>query len=335
VRRAPAIVRRLLPHRLALAAAALTVVLAATLLAALAAFSATVSSHAVRTSLTGNPGTTISVNATVSSAATVPAVGGKLRASLSSALGGVPVAVWGAASSDYLDLPRGTGLANAQTHLISLTALNAHAALVAGSWPTAVSGSAAVPAAVPVGLARNLHLAAGQTIRLHESVTGAPVDVRITGIFRPLQPGSPYWLLSSATAGVQQSGGFADYGPLVTTPAVMATGHVAVDAAAWAAVPDVARIGAADLQAVSGRLQSAVNKVGRMGKVQNQTVSTGLPGLLSGLGTALVVTRSQLAIGAAILLVIAGATLALATVMFSPDWVQVPDQPELSCWLPA
>jgi hypothetical protein len=317
VRRAPAIVRRLLPHRLALAAAALTVVLAATLLAALAAFSATVSSHAVRTSLTGNPGTTISVNATVNSAATVPAVGGKLRTSLSSALGGVPVAVWGAASSDYLDLPRGTGLANAQTHLISLTALNAHAALVAGSWPTVVSGSAAVPAAVPAGLARSLHLAAGQTIRLHESVTGAPVDVRITGIFRPLQPGSPYWLLSSATAGVQQSGGFADYGPLVTTPAVMATGHVAVDAAAWAAVPDVARIGSGDLQAVSGRLQSAVSKVGRMGKVQNQTVSTGLPGLLSGLGTALVVTRSQLAIGAAILLVIAGATLALATVMLS------------------
>jgi hypothetical protein len=317
VRRAPAIVRRLLPHRLALAAAALTVVLAATLLAALAAFSATVSSHAVRTSLAGNPGTTISVNATVNSAATVPAVSGKLRTSLSSALGGVPVAVWGAASSDYLDLPRGTGLANAQTHLISLTALNAHAALVAGSWPTVVSGSAAVPAAVPAGLARSLHLVAGQTIRLHESVTGAPVDVRITGIFRPLQPGSPYWLLSSATAGVQQSGGFADYGPLVTTPAVMATGHVAVDAAAWAAVPDVARIGSGDLQAVSGRLQSAVSKVGRMGKVQNQTVSTGLPGLLSGLGTALVVTRSQLAIGAAMLLVIAGATLALATVMLS------------------
>ena len=317
MRRAPAIVRRLLPHRLALAAAALTVVLAATVLAALAAFSATVSSHAVRTSLAGNPGTTISVNATVNSAATVPAVSGKLRTSLSSALGGVPVAVWGAASSDYLDLPRGTGLANAQTHLISLTALNAHAALVAGSWPTVVSGSAAVPAAVPAGLARSLHLVAGQTIRLHESVTGAPVDVRITGIFRPLQPGSPYWLLSSATAGVQQSGGFADYGPLVTTPAVMATGHVAVDAAAWAAVPDVARIGSGDLQAVSGRLQSAVSNVGGMGKVQNQTVSTGLPGLLSGLGTALVVTRSQLAIGAAMLLVIAGATLALATVMLS------------------
>jgi len=317
VRRAPAIVRRLLPHRLALAAAALTVLLAATLLAALAAFSATVSSHAVRTSLAGNPGTTISVNASVSSAATVPAVAAKLRSSFTTALGGAPVAVWGAASSDYLDLPRGTGLPNAQTHLISLTALNAHASLVTGSWPTVVSGPAAVPAAVPAGLARSLHLAAGQTLRLHESVSGAPVDVRITGIFRPLQPDSPYWLLGSASAGVQQSGGFADYGPLVTTPAVMAAAHVTVDAAAWDALPDVARVGADDLRAVSDRLRSAVNKVSGIAGLQNQTVSTGLPGLLSGLGTALVVTRSQLAIGAAILLVIAGATLALATVMLS------------------
>jgi FtsX-like permease family len=317
VRRAPAIVRRLLPHRLALAAAALTVLLAATLLAALAAFSATVSGHAVRTSLAGNPGTTISVNATVSSAATVPAVAGKLRTSFTTALGGVPVTVWGAASTDYLDFPRGIGLPNAQTHLICMTALNAHAVLVTGSWPTVVSGSAAVPAAVPLGLARSLHLAAGQTVRLHDSASGEVVDVRITGIFRPLQQRSPYWLLGSASGGVQQAGGFADYGPLVTSPAVMAAGHVPAVAAAWAAVPDVARLGAGDLQALADRLQSALNQVNGMAGLQNQTVATGLPGLLSGLGTALVVTRSQLAIGAAILLVIAGATLALATVMLS------------------
>jgi hypothetical protein len=317
VRRAPAIVRRLLPHRLALAAAALTVLLAATLLAALAAFSGTVSSHAVRSSLAGNSGTTMSVNATVSSAATVPRVSDRLRASLSAALGGVPVAIWGAASSDYLNLPRGIGLPNGQTHLISMTGLNAHAVLIAGSWPTLVSGSAAVPAAVPLGLARSLHLVTGQTMRLHESASGEAVSVRVTGIFRPLQPGSPYWLLGSASGGVQLSGGFADYGPLVTSPAAMAAGRVPVVTAAWAAVPDVARLGAGDLQTMADRLQSALNQVGGMAGLQNQTVTTGLPGLLSGLGTALVVARSQLAIGAAILLVIAGATLALATVMLS------------------
>jgi hypothetical protein len=317
VRRAPAIVRRLLPHRLALAAAAVTVLLAATLLAALASFSGTVSSHAVHTALAGNPGTTVSVTGTVGSAATAARDGGAIAAALTRALAGAPVTVWTAASSDYLDLPAGTGLRNAQTHLISLASLNRHADLLTGTWPIPAGRSAAVPAAVPLGLARALHLAAGQTVSLRESVTGTVVSVRIAGIFRPLRPASAYWLLGSASSAVQQSGGFADYGPLVTSPAVLAAGRVPVVSAAWAAVPDVARLGAGNLQSLAAGVQSALGGLGRLPGAQNETVATGLPGLLSGLATALVVARSQLAIGAAILLVIAGATLALATVMAS------------------
>jgi predicted lysophospholipase L1 biosynthesis ABC-type transport system permease subunit len=64
-------------------------------------------------------------------------------------------------------------------------------------------------------------------------------------------------------------------------------------------------------------VQSALNRLGASAALPNETSATGLPALLSGLGTSLVVARSQLAIGAAILLVIAGATLALATVMLS------------------
>src|SRR5580704_11595336 len=123
VPRAPAIVRRLLPHRLALAAAAVTVALAATLLAAFASFSATVSANAVRTSLAGNPGTTVSVTASVTSAAGATLAGGTLAAALRRALPGLPVTVWSAASSDYLDIPPGRGLPHAETHVISLATL--------------------------------------------------------------------------------------------------------------------------------------------------------------------------------------------------------------------
>jgi hypothetical protein len=320
VRRAPAIVRRLLPHRLALVAAAVTVMLAATLLAALASFLATISAHAVHTTLAGNSGTTVSVTATVGSAAAVTQESGTIAASLTRALDGAPVTVWGAPSSDYLDFPHGVGLANAQTHLIALADLPGHAALLRGSWPGSAGAGvtpAAVPVAVPQALARSLRLAVGQTVRLHESVTGAVLGFRVTGIFRPQQPASPYWLLGSASGGVQQAGGFADYGPLITSPSVMAAGQVPVVAGAWAAVPDVARIGAGSLQSLAGRVQSALGGLSGSARLQNETLATGLPGLLSGLGTALVVARSQLAIGAAILLVIAGATLALATVMLS------------------
>ena len=57
--------------------------------------------------------------------------------------------------------------------------------------------------------------------------------------------------------------------------------------------------------------------LGASAALPDETSATGLAALLSGLGTALVVARSQLAIGAAILLVIAGATLALSTVMLT------------------
>jgi hypothetical protein len=320
VSRAPAIIRRLLPHRLALGAAAVTVMIAATMLAAFASFSATVSSHAVRTSLTGNPGTTISVTASVSSTADATRAGTKLATSLASALPGVPLTVSAAVSSDYLDIPHGRGLPNAETHVISLAALPSHAVLVSGSWPgSGAPGGAAgsVPAVAPLAAARGLHLTAGTTIKLRDSISGSPIIVRITGIYRPLRPASPYWLLGSASSGVQISGGFAEYGPLVTSPAVLATGRIAVASAAWSVVPGVSKLGTGGLQALASRLQADVNGLNQLPGAQDVTVSTGLPGLLSGLGTALVVARSQLAIGATILLVIAGATLALATRMRS------------------
>jgi len=317
VRRAPAIVRRLLPHRLALAAAAVTVTLAATLLAAFASFSAMVGSDAVRTSLAGNPGTTVSVTASVTSAAGAAQASGKLVAALRRALPGLPVTVWAAASSDYLDIPPGRGLPHAETHVISLAALSRHAVLLSGSWPGSGGGSGPVPVAVPATLARSLHLAPGTVIRLRDGVTGTTFGVRITGIFRPRAAGSPYWLLGSAASGVQLAGGFAEYGPLVTSPAAIADGQVPVTSAAWAAGPDVSRLGPGDLQALAGRVRSGLNRLGAQAGLQDETVTTNLPGLLAGLGTALVVARSQLAVGAAILLVIAGATLALATVMLS------------------
>jgi hypothetical protein len=305
------------PHRLALAAAAVTVILAAAIVAALASFSATVSTEAVRTSLASNPGTTISVTGSVSSTTQAAGAGRTITASLSRALPGVPLTVWSAVSSDYLNIPPGRGLAHGQTHVISLAELSRHATLLAGSWPGPGGPAGTVPAAVPAALASALHLAPGMLLRLHDSVTGSPVSVRITGIFRPLNPASPYWLLDSAATGVQLSGGFAVYSWLVTTPSVMAAGSIPITTAAWSVRPDVTGLGTGNLRELAARLQTALGSLAQLSQLQNVTAVTSLPGLLSGLSTALVVTRSQLAIGASILLVIAGATLALATVMLS------------------
>src|SRR5579875_3264482 len=108
----------------------LAVVLAATLLAALASFTGIVTGYAVRRTLAGNPGTAVIVTASVSGPAAARAAerGGRAARRL---LPGVPVAVSSILSSDYVGLPARAGR-NAETHVTAVDGLQAHAALVRG-----------------------------------------------------------------------------------------------------------------------------------------------------------------------------------------------------------
>jgi hypothetical protein len=315
VRRAPVIVRRLLPHRLALASAMITALLSAALLAALASFSATVTSYAVRKSLTNNPATGISVSGSVTSQAAAARADAQVRDALRRALPVAPLAIVSSDQSDYLGIPAAVGGSDAETHVISLPQLPSHATLIAGTWPGARRNGPEQVAA-PSVLAARLHLAPGATIVLREATTGAREPVEITGIFSPRQQASPYWSLDPVT-GPQLSGGFVIYTPFVTSPAGMAAGPIPVSSAAWLGEPDVATIGAGGLSAAAGQLQAGLNGLSAGSGLQNPVVASGLPQLLSGLATALVVARSQLAIGVLAFLVIAGATVALATTLLS------------------
>ncbi len=147
-------------------------------------------------------------------------------------------------------------------------------------------------------------------------MTGAKVRVKVTGIFRPPGPASPYWSLSPVgRAGVQRTNGFTVYGPLVTTPAAAASG-VPVVSAAWLATPRITGHGAANLAAVSQRLAAGLGSEGgtsgSLAGMPQTAVTTSLPALLTQLGTALLVARSQLLIGVLILLVIVAAAVAVS-----------------------
>jgi len=312
----------------------ITALLSAALLAALASFSATVTSYAVRTSLARSSDTGISVTAALNSPAAAAQADARVRAALRRALPVAPLAIVSSVRSDYLDIPASLGGPSAQTHVISLPDLPAHAVLLAGAWPGQTApggadgpdgsggpGQASGPrppeaVAAPSALAAQLHLAPGDTVMLREATSGTREPVEITGIFRPRQPGSSYWSLDPVT-GPQLSGGFEIYTSLVASPAGMAAGPIPVNSVTWLAEPDVAVIGAGGLNATAAQLQTGLNGLSAAAGLQNPVVTSGLPALLSGLATALVVARSQLAIGAAAFLVIAGATVALATTLLS------------------
>jgi FtsX-like permease family len=324
VPKAPAVVRRLLPHRLALASAVITALLSAALLAALASFSATVTSYAVRTTLVRSPATGISLTASFSSATAVARADATVRQTLRQSLPTMPVVVFDSVQSDYLDIPAQLAGGNAETHVISLPDLAAHAVLLAGTWPGTATPAAgqrttqpvAEPVAVPSALATALHLGPGTTVTLREATTGAAELVRITGVFRPRNSSDAYWSLDPVT-GPQQSGGFTIYTSLVTSPDGLAGGLIPVNSATWLAEPDFSRVGAGGLGGAASQLQAGLTALTARSGLQDPVLSSGLPALLSGLQTALVVARSQLAIGVLAFLVIAGATVALATTLLS------------------
>ena len=317
MRRAPAAVRGLAPHRLALTAVMVTALLTTTLLSALVSFTSVVTGFAVRASLIGNPSADILVTAPVNSAAAAIKGAAGVRGALERVLPGTP-AIFSSLRSDYLDIRSAPGSAKMQTHVISLQGAPGYATLAAGTWPDGRASGAATPVAVPLSLAKRLHVAPGRTFVLRDAATGARVLVTVTGIFRPADGRAPYWSLDpGAASGPQHVGGFAVYPSLVTTRAAMASGRIAVIAAAWWATPDVNRIGAGNLGPIANSLLPTLGRLAKAHGLQNVTVDTSLPRLAGGLQRAVVVARSELAIGMLMLLVVAGATLALATTLLS------------------
>jgi len=329
VPRAPAALRSLVPHRLALIAVVVTATLSATLLAALVSFAATVTSYAVRATLVSSPATGILVTSSVTSAAGAASDASLVRGALHHVLSG-PVTLASSLGTDYLDLPVAIAGRHAQTHVISVPDPARHAQLVAGTWPWggaagsepaepgAAQSGAAMPVAVPAAMATPLHLQVGRTFALRVATTGKPVTVLLTGIFRRARQPGGYWSLDPANSAVAQlSGEFTVYPSLVTTEAALTGHHVPVTAAAWVVTLDVGRIGAGSLSSITAALRPELHRLASAPGMSNALVTTGLPGLLAGLERAVVVARSQLAVGILILLVIAGATLALAVSLLS------------------
>ncbi len=315
MRRPPASLRHITAHRTAFAAVAVTVLFITVCAAAAASFASTVTGIAVRRSLTSDPGNSILVT-TQTSAADGGRTGAIITSAIRPAARGLPLTFSASLQSQYLDLTRAApaGL-RAQAQIVSLPELARHATLASGTWPDG-RGPGPVPVCLPVPAAQRLHLAVGQTRTLRDSASGRTVTIRVTCTFRRTEPASPYWSLSPlGPSGVQQSGGFIVYGPLVTSPPALAASGVPVISGAWLGMPDFSRLRAANLARLSSQIAAADS--GLATSLSGSDVSTQLPAELSTLATSLVVARSQLVIGLLILLVSAGAALVLTVRMLT------------------
>ncbi len=321
----PAAVRYLTLHRLAFSITALTVLVTAISASAAAAFAASVVTIANRETLADNQTSRILVTANTSDFTSANA---QVTTAIARASADLPMSFTSAQISNALNLPAGIGGRKAQTELVDLQQVRQHAVLVSGAWPAASAGAGpagVVQACLPATAAALLHLRPGSQLAVHDSTTNAAAIVGVACIFRERAPSLAYWQLNQiGLGGVSRQGGFSLYGPMVTTEPA-SSWPVPMASAAWLAQPDFGHMTAPNLASLGSSISNALN-----GLTNSQTlaavVTTNLPTLLENQAVALEVARSLLLIGELILLVMAGATLAVAVNLLA---AQRAGQPEL------
>jgi hypothetical protein len=307
MRRMPAAVRYLTLHRLAFTITALTVLVTAVAAAATSAFAASAAAVANRETLTDDVGSSILVTVATTRAANTDS---KIARALVSGAPGLPMSIIRAQQSSPLNFTGGLGGQKAQTLLLDLPQARRHVTLTSGTWPGATAGGV-VQACLPARVAGLLRLSAGDTLTVRDSISNAPARIRITCTFRELQPTSAYWLANQiGISGVSSEGGFTSFGPMITS-ASGASWPVPAATAMVLAIPDFAAMTAGNLNSLSNSLGGTLAALANS-QTLSATVTTSLPQLLSDQAIALEVARSLLLIGQLILLVMAGATLAVA-----------------------
>jgi hypothetical protein len=314
----PPLLARMATHRLVLGVVAITVLIAAALAAALADFAGQGLSQAERHNLAMASGNSVTVSGTVTAGGAAAGTRA-VRSAMRSAFGAVPFSFQSAAWSDALDLPGPPHPRTVpQLQAAAMGGLLAHALLIRGTWPGPPRPGQPIPGALPARAAALLHLTPGQVLTVRDARSAKPVRIRVTGLYVPRDPASPYWGLDTIGAsGVVSLGGFTTYGPLSVSPGAFhsAPGQRALlqTAASWVVIPDTARIPEGGLGAVAAGVQAQQralqNPAGPLGGLR---VSTSLPAVLRGVASDLVVARSLILIGALELLILGGAALIAA-----------------------
>jgi ABC-type antimicrobial peptide transport system permease subunit len=308
------LVRRAMSTWLMLACVAVTVLVATVLAAALWTFEAEAMPLGTRDILAASPDRSVAV----ASAPGQPVSGdaGVIRARLGAAWPGVGYQMESALWSRPIPLrtPPGSQLTT-QIQAAALEGIQAQAVLTAGSWPGPPRPHAPLPAALPVTVARQLNLGPGSVLKLASHAHGAALGLRITGLFRPRNPASPYWaldllplsgmrILPLPFAGVS-------YGPAVVSPAAF-SGGLATGQASWSVLPQAAALARGNLSALAASTSQAATYLTTFTRPYGLQVTTGLPRLLSDVNRSVVLARSLFTIGTLQLLLVTAAGLALA-----------------------
>jgi hypothetical protein len=302
------ILRRMRHDRVLLACILGAIVVISGLVTALANFTARVLPAAAAQQLMSAGGTTIQINSTSATAKPGPAdrlIDSSVRAALGGVAFGTERAVW----SDPLNLPsppNGGSIRTAQ--VASMAGITAHAEVLTGTWPAPPRPGQPVGVAIPAADAGPLGMAVGQTIRLVDGDNQRLAVLRVTGLYRAIDPASSYWGLDLLSpSGITLQTGFATFGPFIAQPAALTDGQLTASQVSWLVTPALDHVQPGQMPGLASRLQGALSQMSQA----QLSVTTGLPQVLSGIDTNYDVSRSLLVTSALELLLVAAAAMAL------------------------
>ncbi|WP_415940891.1 FtsX-like permease family protein [Streptomyces sp. 067-1] len=313
-------------HRLLLAAALLTVLLTTTVLATLTAYSGTVGDAALRHSLadarTGADAALV-VKADVP-AGQWPAADATVRRGAATTFDGLPLTVRTLVRSGPYALPvslRPPTERSGDPDLTFFAALDPTRVRVEeGRMPVAGAAGGPVEVAVPVAAAERVGVGTGDRLTLTDRLDGPAVRVVVSGLYRPVDTGSPYWRLDDlAGRGVKQ-GGFTTYGPLLAPPGVLSGGRVSAGSSGWLVRADYASLTTGRTRALGEAARGGTAWLREQPVLSGTTAATTeLPAILDRLDRSLVVSRSTLLVIAAQLVVLAAGALLLVARLLSVE----------------
>jgi hypothetical protein len=231
------------------------------------------------------------------------------RAELTSTLAPFKVTSSTRASSVMREFGVSTPASRQLAYLSGIDDLASRARLTAGRWPQPSAPAGPREAAVLDSTARLLHLAPGRLVRLGAEArpdTAGPVLVKIVGTFRPL-PNAGWDRDPLAAAGYDPAfndGRFPHparaYGPFVVVLSDLFASGSTINRLQVTAHPDLSAPTSSTLDLIASSLAGADNRLARTlgDQVTNERIESGLPFTLA-------VARSQQAVTASTVLVVA------------------------------
>jgi len=326
--RATLVLARAQAHRTLITAALVTVLVTTSVLAALAAYSTAIGDAALRHSL-AEPRNAADAALVVKSEVAADgrrAADVAVRDGARRTFDGLPVTVRTLVRSGPYALPATTRAAATQpgdkpdlTHFATLDSTQVR--LGKGRLPRA--GTPDVEVAIPENAARRLRLAPGARLTVTDRLKGPSVRILVTGVYRPAEPASPYWLLDELGGRGVRTSDFTTYGPLLTAPSVVTGSRVSDGQSAWLASADFARLTADRIDALRSSARTGPAALLKLpagnGSEAGATASTALPKVLDRVERSLLVSRSTLLIVALQLALLAACALLLVAHLLAAE----------------